>query len=66
MGNISGVPPTEVLILGAGTVGEFASRAALGLGASIKAFDNSITKLRRLKSKLKQGIYTSSIQPKTL
>ena len=66
MGNISGVPPTEVLILGAGTVGEFASRAALGLGASIKAFDNSITKLRRLKSKLKQGVYTSSIQPKTL
>ena len=66
MGNISGVPPTEVLILGAGTVGEFASRAALGLGASIKAFDNSITKLRRLKSKLKQSVYTSTIQPKTL
>ena len=43
-GNISGVPPIEVVIIGAGTVGEFAARSAIGLGASVKIFDNSISK----------------------
>jgi alanine dehydrogenase len=66
LGNIGGVPPSEVVILGAGTVGEFAARAAIGLGASVKVFDNSITKLRSLKQILGQQIYTSAIQPKTL
>ena len=47
-GNIGGVPPTNVVILGAGTVGEFAARTAIGLGARVKVFDNSISKLRRL------------------
>jgi alanine dehydrogenase len=65
-GNIMGVPPTDVVIIGAGTVGEFAAKTALGLGAQIKVFDNSITKLRRLQSNLNQRIYTSTIQEKTL
>jgi len=65
-GNITGVPPTEVVILGAGTVGEFAAKSALGLGASVKVFDNSITKLRRLQNNLKQSIFTSTIQQKAL
>ena len=65
-GNISGVPPVEVVIIGAGTVGEFASRSAIGLGANIKVFDNSITKLRNIQTNLKQTIYTSTIQPKNL
>lgn len=65
-GNITGVPPTEVVILGAGSVGEFAAKTAIGLGASVKVFDNSITKLRRLQNNLNQRIYTSTIQPKTL
>jgi len=65
-GNISGVPPTEVVILGAGTVGEFAARSAIGLGANVRVFDNSITKLRCLQSNLKQTIYTSTMQPKNL
>lgn len=66
MGNIGGVPPTSVVILGAGTVGEFAAKAAQGLGASVKVFDNSITKLRELQRSLKSDVYTSTIQPKTL
>jgi alanine dehydrogenase len=66
MGNISGVPPTDVVILGAGTVGEFAARSAIGLGARVKVFDNSLTKLRCLQQNLNQPIYTSTIQPKTL
>ncbi len=65
-GNISGVPPIEVVILGAGTVGEFAARSSLGLGASIKLFDSSLTKLRNIQSNLGQTFYTSTIQPKNL
>lgn len=65
-GNISGVPPLEVVILGAGTVGEFASRSAIGLGANVKVFDNSLTKLRRIQTHLGRPIYTSTIQPKNL
>ena len=66
LGNVSGVPPSEVVILGAGTVGEFAARSAIGLGANVKVFDNSITKLRCLQQNLGRAIYTSTIQPKTL
>lgn len=66
LGNITGVPPTEVVILGAGTVAEYAARTALGLGASVKVFDNSITKLRRLQNLLNQRIFTSTIQEKSL
>lgn len=65
-GNIIGVPPTDVVIFGAGTVGEYAARTAIGLGARVKVFDNSITKLRRLQNTLNQSIFTSTIQPKTL
>jgi alanine dehydrogenase len=65
-GNISGVPPIEVVILGAGTVGEFAARSALGLGANVKVFDNSLTKLRNIQTNLRQTIYTSTLQPKNL
>ena len=66
LGNIGGVPPPEVVILGAGTVGEFAARSAIGLGAQVKIFDNSVTKLRRLQHNLGYSVYTSTIQPKTL
>lgn len=66
LGGITGVPPTKVLILGAGTVAEFAARAALGLGAQIKVFDNHIYKLRRIKHALGQQIYTSTIDAATL
>jgi len=66
LGNISGVPPVEVVILGAGTVGEFAARSAIGLGANVKVFDNSITKLRCLQTNLGRTLYTSTIQPKHL
>lgn len=65
-GNISGVPPTEVVIVGAGTVGEFAARSAIGLGANVKIFDNSITKLRTVQANLGRTVYTSTMQPKNL
>lgn len=65
-GNISGVPPVEVVVIGAGTVGEFAARSAIGLGANVKVFDSSITKLRKLQNNLGRTLYTSTIQPKNL
>lgn len=66
LGNIGGVPPTDVVIFGAGTVGEFAAKAAIGLGARVKVFDNSITKLRRLQDFVNAPIYTSTVQPKSI
>ena len=65
-GGFSGITPTEVIIIGAGTVGEFAVRAAMGLGAMVKVFDNSIYRLRRLQNNLNTRIFTSIIQPKVL
>lgn len=66
LGNIGGVPPSKVVIIGAGTVGEFAARSAMGLGASVEIFDNSLTKLRNIQNKLNFPVSTSTIQPKNL
>lgn len=66
LGGFLGITPTEVIILGAGTVGEFAARAAMGLGALVKIFDDSIYRLRRLQNNLNVRIFTSIIQPKVL
>lgn len=66
MGGIAGVRPTEIVILGAGTVGEYASRAALGLGANIRVFDESLSRLRRLQTGLGVRVSTSMLDPKEL
>jgi len=66
LGGLSGIPPTEVVIIGAGTVGEYAARTAAGLGASVKVFDNSVTKLRRLQNNIGLRIFTSVLQPNIL
>lgn len=66
MGGISGVKPTEVVIFGAGAVAEFAARAALGLGATVKVFSNNTSKIRRLQEGIGSRIYTSTIQPKVI
>lgn len=66
LGGVAGVQPTEVVIIGAGTVASYAVRAALGLGASVKVFDNSLSRLRRLQNEIGQRVYTSVIQPKVL
>lgn len=65
-GGISGVKPTEVIIIGAGTVAESAARAALGLGASVKIFDNSTYRLRRIQNDIGIRLWTSAIQPSEL
>src|SRR3954466_15178391 len=66
LGGISGIPPTKVIIIGAGVVGEFATRTELALGASVKVFDNNVYKLKRLESNIGQRIWSSVIEPKIL
>lgn len=63
LGGITGVPPTEIVILGAGTVGEYAARTAISLGAEVKVFDPSIYKLRRLQNNIGARVFTSVVQP---
>lgn len=66
LGGITGVSPTQVVILGAGTVAEYAARASIGLGVDFQVFDNHIYKLRRIKHALGQQIHTSTIDNATL
>lgn len=66
LGGITGVSPTKVVILGAGTVGEFAARTALGLGVDIQIFDNHLYKLRRIKHALGQQVSTCTLEPTTI
>ncbi len=66
LGGISGIPPSEVVILGSGTVGQFATQTALGLGAEVKVFDNEVYRLRRLQNTLGKRIFTSIMHPNIL
>ena len=66
LGGISGIAPTKVIIIGAGIVGEYAARAALALGASVKVFDNNVSRLKRLQNTIGQRLWTSLIEPKLL
>ena len=66
LGGVPGIPPTEVVIIGAGTVSEYAARAAMGLGANVKIFDTSVYKLRRIQRNLGSRVHTSVINPSAL
>lgn len=66
LGGISGIAPTKVIIIGAGIVGEYAARAALALGASVKVFDNSVYRLKRLQNNVGHRLWTSVIEPRML
>jgi alanine dehydrogenase len=66
VGGISGIPPTKVVIIGGGIVGEYAARTALAMGASVKIFDNSIYRLKRLQNNIGVRLWTSVIEPKIL
>lgn len=61
LGGVAGVPPARVVILGAGVVGEFVTRTAIGLGAEVRIFDNNIYKLMRLQNQVGRQVFTSAI-----
>lgn len=66
LGGFTGISPSEVVIIGAGTVGEYACKMATGMGAMVKIFDNSIYKLQRLKATVNPNLFTSTIQQSEL
>ena len=66
LGSVTGISPTEVVILGSGTAAEFAARTALALGATVKVFDDSISKLVDFQSRLGARVFTSVFHPKAL
>jgi alanine dehydrogenase len=66
IGGFTGIPPTQIVIIGAGAVGEYACKAALGLGANVKIFDNELYRLRRLQDNIGSKVFTSTIQPNIL
>ena len=66
MGGVPGVSPTEVVIIGADVAGTIAARAAIGLGALVKVFDNDINKLRLLEQRLGYSLFTSTLQPNVM
>jgi alanine dehydrogenase len=59
LGGISGVPPSNVVILGAGVVGEWAARTALGFGANVIVLDHDLGALRSLEHFLDRRITTA-------
>ena len=63
LGGVTGITPTEVVILGAGTAAESATRAALGFGALVKVFDTSVQKLEELQRNIGIRLHTSIFHP---
>ncbi len=66
LGGISGITPTEVVIIGAGTAAEFVARAALGMGAFVKVFDTSVQRLEQLQRNIGIRLHTSIFHPQVL
>lgn len=63
LGGVAGVPSAKIVILGAGVVGESATRVALGLGADVRVLDNNVYKLMRLQRHVGQKLNTSTLNP---
>lgn len=58
MGGVPGVPPADVVIIGAGTVGAGAARVALGMGANVTLLDINTRRLRYLHDTLHGNLIT--------
>ena len=66
LGNISGVPPTEIVIIGSDKIAQSAALTATKLGARVKVFSNSILKINKIQKLIGNPIYSSTIQKKQL
>ena len=63
LGGISGVPPATVVILGAGVIGEWAARTAIGFGAHTIVLDTDLTALRAIEHVLDRRVTTAMANP---
>lgn len=66
MGGVTGVPPALVTIVGAGTVGAYATRAALALGAQVRVLDESVHRMQDLERFIGHKVYTAVSSPNTI
>jgi alanine dehydrogenase len=65
-GEVTGITPAELVIIGTSTAAEYAARGALSLGILVKVFDTSVYDLSKLEERLGQRIFTSVFYPKVL
>lgn len=66
VGGVTGVPPTEVVILGADPSAVSAARVATALGSNVKVFDTSLAKLQSLEWQMPHHVFTSVLHPQAL
>lgn len=66
IGGITGVPPTEVVIIGADTAALSAARTALALGSNVKIFDTSLARLQKIVLRMQTKVFASVLHPQAL
>lgn len=66
LGGVPGVRPSDVVILGAGTVGTNAAKIALGMGAHVTLIDRDLYRLRYLDEVLHGSLTTLSSNPRNI
>lgn len=66
LGGVPGVRPSDVVIIGAGTVGAAAAQVALGMGAHVVLIDRDIARLRHLSEVLHGNLTTLASNPRNI
>ena len=66
LGGVAGVRPSDVVIIGAGTVGTNAAQIALGMGAHVTLIDRDLNRLRYLDQVLHGSLTTLSSNPRNI
>lgn len=66
LGGVTGIVPCEVTVIGSGMGAIAAAHNALGLGASVRMFDNDLYSLRTASRVLDHRVVASAIHPKVL
>lgn len=61
LGGVTGLCPAEVVIIGTGTVAQYAVPVFQSMGVSVKVFDYCLSRLRKFKQRVSSNIYTGNI-----
>lgn len=64
LGGVAGIVPCEVMVIGSDMAAIAAAGAAIGLGATVRMFDNNTYRLRSAVSALGPGVISSAIHPR--